>query len=314
MSKKYPLHKDLKSLTKMVPPIYKPLLPVMNAAMKIMFQCRSDKMVIVNKYEIDGYEGGKIPVYVIEPRMTDKKMLPCIVFYHGGGFILRASGAHFKLAKEYALRVPCKVVYADYRLAPKHQFPIPVEDCYAAYRWTLEHARKLAIDAGQIVIGGDSAGGNLAIAVTLMAKERNLALPKAEMLIYPVTDRRMITESMKQYTDTPMWNAKLSTKMWRYYLGNNTPECMEYASPLEAKSLESFPPSYVEVAQYDCLRDEGIAFCDRLKKDNVPVECHEVKQACHGFETATESVLTREAMNRRIDFLKNMFSGTCTQT
>lgn len=306
MSKKYPLHKDLKSMAKMVPPIYKPLLPIMNAAMKSMYKCKSDETVIVNKYEIDGYEGAKIPVYVIEPRMTDKKTLPCIVFYHGGGFILRASGTHYQLAKEYALRVPCKIVYADYRLAPKHPFPLPVEDCYAAYRWTLEHVRELAIDAGQIVLGGDSAGGNLAIAVALMVKQRNLALPKAEMLIYPVTDRRMVTESMKKYTDTPMWNAKLSAKMWNYYLGEQTPDHIEYASPMEATSLESFPPSYLEVAQYDCLRDEGIAFCDRLKKDNVPVECHEIIQACHGFETATESSLVKEAMDRRIAFLKSI--------
>ena len=307
MSKNYPLHKELDSLAKMKPPIYKPLLPIMNKAMASMFKCESDEKVVVNKYEIKGYEGAPIPVYVIEPRTIDRKPLPCLVFYHGGGFILRASAGHYRIAKEYAYKVECKVIYADYRLAPKYQYPIPVEDCFTAYKWTLEQAETLAIDAEKIVMGGDSAGGNLAIAVTLMAKQRNLPLPKAEMLIYPVTDRRMITESMKKYTDTPMWNAKLSVKMWNYYLGKRTPEPMEYASPMEAKTLKGFPVSYVEVAEYDCLRDEGIAFCDRLKKDNVLVECHEVKQACHGFETAIESSLTREAMDRRIGFLRKIF-------
>lgn len=307
MSNIYPLHEELESLSKMIPPIYKPLLPVMSAAMAKMFKCESDDNVIVNKYEIGGYNGTKISVYVIEPRGISKEKLPCLIFYHGGGFVLRASETHYQIAKEYAIRLSCKVVYADYRLAPKYPFPIPVEDCYATYKWTLEQAEKLMIDAERIVMGGDSAGGNLAISVTLMAINNKLPLPKAELLIYPVTDRRMITESMKKYIDTPMWNAKLSAKMWKWYLESQEIEHMEYASPMEAKTLKGFPTSYIEVAEYDCLRDEGIAFCNRLKEENVKAELYEVKQACHGFETAIDSSLTREAMDRRIEFLKNIF-------
>lgn len=307
MHKSYPLHKDLQLIAKMTPPIYKPLLPMLSFTMTKMFQCKSDEKVIVNKYEIEGYEGAKLPVYVIEPRNTDKDILPCLVFYHGGGFILKASAAHYQIAKEYAFRLSCKVVYVDYRLAPKYQFPIPVEDCFDAYRWTLEQSKILAIDANRIVMGGDSAGGNLAIAVTLMAKQRGLPLPKAQLLIYPVTDQRMNTESMKRYTDTPVWNAKLSVKMWNMYLGKQNYEHVEYFSPIEAETVKGFPSSYVEVAEYDCLRDEGLAWCDRLRNDGVMVECYEVKQACHGFEVAVKSSLMREIMDRRVDFLKRQF-------
>lgn len=294
------MHKELASLAKMKPPIYKPLLPLMNAAMKKMFLCESDEVVDVTSCEIEGYAGAKIIVHIIEPKSVEKTILPCMVFYHGGGFILRASGAHYEIAKEYAIRLNCKVVYADYRLAPKYSFPISAEDCFATYQWTLEHANELGIDADRIIMGGDSAGGNLAIAVTLMAKRRDLPLPKAELLIYPVTDRRMQTDSMKTYIDTPMWNARLSVKMWDFYLGNQPIEYIEYASPMEVDTLKEFPPSYIEVAEYDCLRDEGIAFGNRLQQEDVLVELHEVKQACHGFETATRSSLTKEAMDRRV--------------
>jgi len=306
MKNRYPLHEELASLARMKPPIYRPLLPLMSAVMVKMFPCKSDETVLVKRYEVAGYEGSMIPVYVMEPREAGEEPLPCLVFFHGGGFIFRASGTHYQIAKEYALRLSCKVVYADYRLAPKHPFPVPAEDCYATYQWVLEQAKTLEIAPDCVMMGGDSAGGNLAIAVTLMAKRRGLPLPKAELLIYPVTDRRMETESMKKFTDTPMWNARLNAKMWEYYLGKQPPDFMEYASPMEAEYLQGFPATYIEVAEYDCLRDEGIAFGNRLKEANVLVELHEIKQACHGFETAINSSVTRTAMERRIEFLKRM--------
>ena len=197
------------------------------------------------------------------------------------------------------------MVYVDYRLAPKYPFPVPVEDCFAAYKWVLENAKNLGIKDDKIMIAGDSAGGNLATAVTLMARDRGLAMPLALMLIYPVTDRRMMTESMKKYTDTPVWDANLSKMMWDAYLGGQQPEHMEYASPVEASSFERFPSTYIEVAEFDSLHDEGILLYAKLKETGIPVELDEIKGACHGFETAIESRITRECMRRRIDWLQS---------
>lgn len=196
------------------------------------------------------------------------------------------------------------MVYVDYRLAPKYQFPIPVEDSFATYKWVLENAEKLGINSNEIMIGGDSAGGNLATAVTLMARDRNLQMPSALMLIYPVTDRRMITESMKNYTDTPVWDANLSKMMWTAYLGKQQPEHVEYASPIETPTFEAFPSTYIEVAEFDSLHDEGVLLYDRLKAENISVEVHEIKNACHGFETAIDSKITRECITRRIQWLQ----------
>lgn len=303
---KYDIDRELWEITKQKVPTNLKLYPVINFAMKYMFRCKSDDQVSVIRHEITGYHGAKIETYVIEPKRGEGE-LPCMVYYHGGGFLLRASGAHYQIAKWYAKRAGCKVVYTDYRLAPKYPFPIPVEDCYLAYQWTVANASELGIDKNRIVLGGDSAGGNLAASVTLLLENRKNLLPKGVMLIYPVVDRRMETDSMKQYTDTPIWNANLSQMMWKTYLRNESAGEIQYASPIEADSLNCFPETYMEVAEYDCLRDEGVAFASRLQKEGVKVELYEEKGTCHGFETALKSTILKNAMERRIQWLKKHF-------
>lgn len=298
----YPLDEELKSIASVKMPNNIKLLPVMNMIMNV-FKCKPDKNVDVTKCEIPGFEGATLKAYVIEPKHAEGK-LPCMVYFHGGGFMLKASGAHYELAKEYAAKLPCKVVYVDYRLAPKYPFPIPVEDCFATYKWVIDNAEKLGIQSTDIMIAGDSAGGNLSTAVTLMARDRGLAMPSALLLVYPVTDRRMTTASMKKYTDTPVWDANLSKTMWSVYLGEQRPEHIEYASPLEAPTFEKFPPTYIEVAEFDSLHDEGVLLYDRLIEEGIPAELHEMKAACHGFENALESKMVRKCMERRISWLQ----------
>lgn len=301
----YDLDDELKKIARQKTPSNLKIIPFLNVMMGLLFKCKADDCTAVKKYVIPGYQNAKIKVQVIEPKERDEK-LPGLVFFHGGGFILRASGAHYKIAKMYARMVPCRVIYADYRLAPKNPFPIPVEDCYQAYKWTLDHADQLKINSDQVMIGGDSAGGNFAAAVTLMSRDRGIPSPSAAMLIYPVTDRRMITKSMEIYTDTPVWDSNLTKMVWDAYLGGRIPEKIEYASPLEAESLASFPPTYIEVAEYDALRDEGILFCNKLRESGVNVELHEIPKSCHGFETAVESNLLKDAIQRRIHWIKEI--------
>ena len=164
---KYNIDKELLRISKQKVPSNIKLYPLINYVMKYMFKCKSDDAVNVKQYKIAGYMDAKLKTFVIEPKGC-KKELPCIVYFHGGGFLLRASGAHYKITKWYAERAKCKVVYVDYRLAPKYLFPIPVEDCYCTYQWTINNASELGIDNNKIIIGGDSAGGNLAASVTLM--------------------------------------------------------------------------------------------------------------------------------------------------
>jgi len=304
---KYEIDSELKKIARQKIPENLKIFPVMNIIVGLS-RCCSDNKVKVSRYKTPGYNGAELKTLVIEPNHSEGN-LPCIVFFHGGGFMLKASFVHYRLAKMYAEKLPCKVVYTDYRLSPKFQFPIPAEDCYQTYRWVLDNTTMLKINPGKLIIAGDSAGGNLALAVTLMARDRGTRIPDAELLIYPATDRRMITETMKKYIDTPVWNANLTKIMWKAYLGNQHPKKIEYASPIEAESFENFPPTYIEVAQYDALRDEGVSLYNKLQKQNIECEIHEVMGACHGFETALQSNMLRECMNRRIAWLENKING-----
>ena len=241
---KYEIDSDLTKIARQKAPSNIYLYPIVNMVMKL-FKCTSDDKVVVNKYVTPGYEKGKLSTFVIEPR-KHSGILPCIIFYHGGGFLLKASKAHYQIAKWYAEMTKCKVVFTDYRLLPQNK--------------------------------------------------------------YPVTDRRMITESMKKFTDTPVWDAKLTKMFWKAYLGNKEPKQIQYASPIEAESLEHFPNVYIEVAEFDSLRDEGIAFAERLRSEGVFTELHEVKGACHGFETALESRIIEESIQRRIHWIQSVFN------
>lgn len=303
---KYGIDRELKKITRLKIPENIKLIPLMNAIISLS-KCKSDDQVRVSQYTTPGYNGANLKTLVIEPSNSNEN-LPCMVFFHGGGFMLKASHAHYQIAKIYAEKIPCKVVYTDYRLAPKYQFPIPAEDCYQTYRWALNHTTMLNIDPNQIMIAGDSAGGNLALSVILMARDRKIQMPNAAMLIYPVTDRRMKTESMKKYTDTPVWDAALSKMMWKAYLGNQQPEKVEYASPIEAESFVNFPPTYIEVAQFDALHDDGVLLYNKLQNQKIEVELHEISGACHGYETALQSNILRNCMNRRIDWLKEIIN------
>ena len=256
--------------------------------MKVAFRLTSDSVIRVKNYTVPGYKNGWINIAAIEPKEQYTKELPALVFFHGGAFCLRASGAHYLLAKEYARRLSCKVIYADYRLAPKYPFPYALYDCFAAYKWTLENAELPDIDINRIIVGGDSAGGNLAIGVIMLAMEQKMLLPKVALLIYPVTDRRMLTESMKEFTDTPVWNSVLNKKMWDLYFLDGTKN-IDCASPMEAASLIGFPQTYIEVAEFDCLRDEGIAFAEKLECVHTigNKEISDIMEACRLRRSST---------------------------
>lgn len=231
-----------------------------------------------------------------------------LVYYHGGGFMFGAAPYHYRLAREYALRTPCCVIFVQYRLAPRHPFPIPAEDAYIALQWTLENALRLGISEEKIAVGGDSAGAALAAAAAQMARDRMGFKPRFQLLVYPVTDRRMQSESMRRYSDTPVWNSTLNRAMWSAYLPNPRVGSIAYASPAEAADLTNLPPAYVETAEFDCLRDEGIAYARALHAAGVPVALCNTKGTVHGFDLAQESHVARVAAARRIKFMRMLFS------
>ena len=303
---KYPVHPDLKRFGSVAFPMQKGLLPFANALTKLGVRAfRFPKGIEAKRIRVPNGASG-LDALLLTPQEAGDNA-PCLVYFHGGGFALGLSPLHLKLACEYAEKTPCKVLLADYRLAPKHPFPAGAEDCYAVFQWAAEHAKSLGIDPERIALGGDSAGGALAMAASLMARDRSGNAARFLLLIYPVADARQETASMKAFPDTPFWNAKATKQMWDFYLGGGCSEKREYASPLEAASFHCLPDAYVETAEFDCLRDEGAALAGALEAGGSRVEYRNISGATHGYELAYESELTRISVEKRVLALKQTF-------
>ena len=300
---KYPIDKELKSISIFSGSMVGRLYPMVNFAYGFI-KCKSDDFVTVKKYSMPGYNGAEISTLVIEPRKNEGP-LPCIMFFHGGGFLMRAAAAHYQIAKWYARELKCKVVMPDYRLLPKYRYPRAIEDCYSTYMWGLQNAESFNINKEKIIVAGDSAGGNIAAAVILMLQDRNQPFPKGAMLIYPVLDKRMITDSMKRFTDTPIWDSNCDKLFWDMYLKGQDKKQTKYASISEIEDLGFFPPTYIETAEYDCLHDEGIEFAEKLKAQGITVQVHDMKGTCHGYETALKSSIVEKCMSRRVEWIRN---------
>lgn len=291
----------------MYPPISKATLPFIRFAQNLMPKhIFNDPTMTITKFFIRVDDSSSIPAFLYTPSDIGNHA-PCLIYYHGGGFMLEAAPYHYDLVKEYAIQVPCKVLFVSYRLAPKYPFPIPVKDCFAALKWIIKNAASLSIDISRIAVGGDSAGGNLAASVALMARD-NLSIQLCgQMLIYPVIDRCMNTESMKKYVDTPMWNSKLSKKMWNYYLPTIPSRNIQYASPIEAPSLKNLPDAYIETAEFDCLHDEAVKYAIALKEAGINVTLRHTQGTIHGFDIALNSNITKKCIDNRVKNLKNFF-------
>ena len=271
---------------------------------------KSTEQVDVKRLSIPTQNGQTIEALLYAPVGIGDDS-PCLIYYHGGGFVIPAAPHHYLLAKEYATRTKCKVLFVNYRLAPRHPFPAAPEDCYAAYTWLSAKAKDHGIDSSRILVAGDSAGGQLATVVCLMARDRGDNMPCGQMLIYPVTGVKMDTESMRNFTDTPLCNSKDIEEYHTFYIQKPLQDDIGYASPIHAESLEKLPEAYIETAEFDCLRDEGILYAERLMASGVPVTLNNTLGTIHGFDIALESEVVRDCVNQRMDFI-NRILGTNT--
>ena len=253
-------------------------------------------------------DGGTIGLTFFEPKGIGPDA-PCLVYFHGGAFALKAAPLHVRLASQYARQTPCKVALVDYRLAPRHPFPAGLNDCLTAAAFIREHAEALGVDKQRVALGGDSAGGALAVAVSLALRDGGEENACFLLLVYPVADARQASDSMKELANVPLWNAAATKKMWEFYLGGGAPLPRAYASPLEAESFAGLPDAYVEVSQFDCLRDEGIALARALQSGGARVELNETRGTTHGFETICGRRIVAEAVERRSRVLRAGFYG-----
>jgi len=304
--RKYAISREFFPWNLFAPPISEKFLAVAVPHMKPPRFLWKNKEICVQTYHIAGYDGTEFPCFVLSPKRLPEKA-PCLIYYHGGGFVLEAAGYHYHNAMRYAKEVGCKVIFPLYRLAPQHPFPAFFEDCYCAFAWAFEHAGKLGIDTARIGVGGDSAGSTLAVGVCLMAKQRNHPVKfRFQMLPYPFLDARNSSESCKRFTDTPMWNSSLSDRIGPMTKAPRTHPNYIWYSPVEAESFAGLPPAYIETAEFDCLHDDGILYANLLRRAGIEVALNETKSTMHGFDIATKAPTTLAAVQQRIAFMKRM--------
>lgn len=224
-------------------------------------------------------EGVPIRVYVPEREGP----YPTLVYYHGGGWVIGDLDSHDETCRVLASEADCLVVSVDYRRSPEHKFPTPLEDCYTALEWVFENAESMQIDTDSVFVGGDSAGGNLAAAVALLARDNEGPEIARQVLVYPVTDYGFDTPSYEENGDGGLLSRADMEWFWDHYLRDEIDGKNPYASPLQAQRLEGLPPATVITCGLDPLRDEGAAYAKRLEEAGVPVTHHNYEDCIHGI-------------------------------
>jgi len=208
---------------------------------------------------------------------------PALAWYHGGGWVLGNLGGADGTARRLAVGAGCVVVSVDYRLAPEAKFPAAAEDCFSATQWIAQNASSINVDPSKIAVGGSSAGGNLAAAVSLMARDRGSPTIALQLLVNPATARDFTTDSYRENADgygLTLDDAKWS---WNHYLSSEEDASNPYAAPLVGKDLSGLPPALVITAEFDPLRDEGEAYARKLQEAGVPTTCSRYDGMIHGF-------------------------------
>ena len=248
-----------------------------------MLQGRPVDVAKVEEMKIPG-PGGEIPIRIYWP--VEDGPLPVVVYYHGGGWVIGDLDTNDSLCRLLSNRASAVVVSVDYRLAPEHRFPAAVDDSYAALEWVSRNAARLNVDPSRIAVGGGSAGGNLAAAVALMARDRGGPGLAYQVMFYPATNLLdLTTESHQHFTD----GYGLTREHVEFFRDSYLPEVPDrkspYASPFLAESLEDLPPAIVITAGFDVLRDEGVAYAERLEAAGVPTVAVNYPSMIHGFVT-----------------------------
>jgi len=239
---------------------------------------------------------GDIPAVHIRPnRGADRA--PLLVFFHGGGFVVGGYATHGNMCEVVADRAGVHVLFVDYRLAPEHKAPAAAEDAYAAYRWACDHADDLGADEARVVVGGDSAGGNLAAVTALMTRDRSGPVLAGQFLLYPVIGATFDTKSYHQF-GRGFYNPREALRWyWDQYVPNPSDRLHPYASPLSA-DLSGAAPAVIVLNGHDPLRDEGVAYADALAAAGVPTVRCDYTGAVHGFMTMPMLNIAHDARRR----------------
>ena len=288
-------------------PGYYPPLPELRQQLRTMVTLMDEPAPAVPRVEDIRIPGpaGDIAARVYDPAGADAPPRPVVAYYHGGGWVQGDLETHHGLCARLALHAGALVVSVDYRLAPEHKFPAAVEDSFAAYRWLRAHAGELRGDPGRIAVAGDSAGGNLAAVVSQLAARAGVPVPTCQVLIYPAVDFALDTPSHREMEEAHVIPRDRIVWYMEQYLGGDADRADLRASPLRTTDLAGQPPALVVTAGFDPLRDEGLAYAERLRGAGVDVVYREYPGQIHAFVSLTKAIPQGLACTREIgDYLR----------
>ncbi|HEU5436053.1 MAG TPA: alpha/beta hydrolase [Telluria sp.] len=248
---------------------------------------------------------GNFPIHVFTPE--GKGPFPVMVYYHGGGFVIADTKVYEASPRALAKMANAVIVSADYHRAPENKFPAAPDDAYAAYTWVLEHAKEINGDPQRVAVGGESAGGNLATVVSMMARDKKARMPLHQLLVYPVVSDDMTRPSYVTNANAKPLNKPMMGWFFKHY---GADAASPYALPIKAASLKGLPPATIIAAEIDPLLSEGVAYADKLRKDGVSVTYKEYKGVTHEFFGMGAVVpLAKDAEMMAAEQLKKAFAA-----
>ncbi|MFI8103969.1 alpha/beta hydrolase [Streptomyces sp. NPDC086023] len=276
-------------------------------------ELRSDGRFEVAELRVPGPPGAPEVTLVSARPAGVTGPLPLLYYLHGGAMVMgNAWSVLPRVLQEWVLPLGLAVVSAEARLAPRTRYPGALEDCYAGLVWAAGHAAALGADADRIVLGGKSAGGGLAAALALLARDRGGPVPLGQLLLSPMLDDRGSTFSARQLSGRDVWDLTSHATVWRALLGDlhDAGDTPPYAAPARATDLSGLPPAYVEVGSAEMFRDEGVAYANALWRAGGQAELHVWPGAFHGFDgLAPHAALTRDARDSRTRWLRRLLGA-----
>jgi acetyl esterase len=264
-------------------PIYKHTPEQARAILEKVQSAPVDKLdVAIEEKRCPGKRGTSF--LILRPRNT-AEALPVILYIHGAGWVMGSAATHDRLVRELAVRAQAAVIFVNYALAPEAHFPVAIEQIYAVCEYVAEHAKQLHLDASRFVVAGDSVGGNMSIALTLLAKERKGFKIDAQLLFYPVTSAELNTSSYTEFADGPWLTKPAMQWFWNAYEPDAKKRKNPLLSPLHAPvaALKGLPPALVLTAENDVLRDEGEQYASRLMQAGIDVTAMRFLGTIHDF-------------------------------